>query len=147
MSPHQILAPLSGFVITVLVCQMVLTMRLTTKRGLHPFALSSQPQLSAGFNSLPNSGMGKMSAGGIQAFVNSHQAIDVNSDAGDMVSRDSYGVPDRRNFARTSVILPITAKSEQMLSEKEKERSIDAETIGFAEEESTAHGSQTNNAW
>ncbi|KAK9899743.1 hypothetical protein P389DRAFT_3477 [Cystobasidium minutum MCA 4210] len=76
---RAILSPLSGFLITVLACQMVLIYRLTSKSGMAGFSSStgnfhSNPLHSKGSQSASLPTFGRL--GGVQAFVTSHQAID-----------------------------------------------------------------------
>ena len=73
---RAVTAPLSIFLVAVLSCQMVLTMRLTTKAGLAGTSFSTSKATDSGF-SRQQGNIGKLTGpGGIQAFVASTHSYD-----------------------------------------------------------------------
>jgi hypothetical protein len=76
MPPLKILSPLSGFLITVLACQMVLIYRLTSSSGMKGLA-SRQGKTSGSNQWLPSApfSTGKL-ASGVKTHVTSHQRVD-----------------------------------------------------------------------
>lgn len=99
------MSPLSSFLTTVLVCQMVLTLRLTTKQGLNPLTSASQNSQTSG----NHANGGKT---GIRAFVTSQRAVDVHDDA-------TMGYKPSGNPGHTEIIVP-PLQTHGHLDEKEE---------------------------
>lgn len=110
----QILSPLSGFLITVLACQMVLILRLTSSGA--QAGLMTHMGHSAGSNSGQGhsqiANMGKL--GGVQAFVTSHQAVDDEKDyaSGTQISVTTAAIHHYRDSrhslsGQTHIVVPL----------------------------------------
>lgn len=148
-------ASLSTFLISVLACQMVLTMRLTTKAGLEGTSLGSTNGTGGtGSGSHPHalgSNIGKLTGpGGIQAFVTSHHQVEKeeeldferqnsqisgNKGAGEYMPTAHYSAARRQSgivVETRRVALPgnDNGKNEDeiVLDEKEKDSYIDTES-------------------
>ena len=75
-----------------------------------------------------------MDASGIKAYVSSHQAVDISSDAGDSMSKGAYGLPKRRVDGLNHVLVPVTS-TDGSLGEKDKESYTDTESIRIADDQ------------